>query len=124
MPNPEHIAFCRKAATAVLDSKRLPVSEEEILQRVLYETIRRYCAKYPRGFSTLMNAAYSDEAFDNSVGIKLKAIAWDEVIPNLSPNDRANFDRTLRCRQGPRSTRPPSGPRSRTGLRSHRGPGR
>lgn len=124
MPNPEHIAFCRKAATTVLDSKRLPVSEEEILQRVLYETIRRYCAKYPRGFSTLMNAAYSDKAFDNSVGTKLKAIAWDEVIPNLSPDDRANFDRTLRCRQGPHLSRSESGPLTRNERRDRRGPGR
>ena len=124
MTNPGHIAFCRKAATAVLDSKRLPVSEEEILRRVLYQTIRRYCAKYPRGFSTLMNAAYSDEAFGNGVGEKLKAIAWDEVIPNLSPNDRANFDRTLRCRQGPQPTRPPSGPVTLNEGRNRRGPGR
>jgi hypothetical protein len=96
--------------TAVCTPKKVG-DEYEVLRRILYQAITRYCRSNPCGHKRLLKAVADPNRLPASLTNELQRIAFDEVVPSLSPNDRLNYERTLRSRRGPLPDgRPPSYP--------------
>lgn len=108
--DPELAAFRHQLFGAMIASDKA-VHEHEILRRILYQTVHRYCENDNKRHAKLAKAVANGRRVPTELRRELQRIAFEDVIPKLSPEDRSNLERTLRSRSGllP-DRRPPSYP--------------